>query len=115
MEQTISFWNYNRRSMLNAFPHFNVSLEVKQSKILDEPLPEAKVRVGKIEPFQAHGLINTDREESVLFQTWCQRIEISQCLISLSSYSRTAQHKWRELCAALQYLLGGRCEANTKQ
>lgn len=56
---------------------------------------------GKIEQFQVHGLINTDREESVLFQTWCQRIEFSQCLTSLNCYSRTAQHKWRELCAAI--------------
>lgn len=88
-------------------------MELKESKILDEALSEAKVRVGKIEQFQVHDLINTDREESVLFQTWCQRIEICLCLLSLSSYSRTAQHKC--VCAALQHLVGRRCEANTKQ
>lgn len=70
MEQTISLWNYNRRSTLNAFPHFNVSLEVKQSKLLDEPQSEAKVRAGKIEQFQVHALINTDREEICFVPDW---------------------------------------------
>lgn len=80
---------------------------------------EAKVREENKEQFQVHALINTDREKKLfLFQTGCQWMAISQCLISLCSYTTansSAISTNEEHFVLRSSTLGRKYEANTKQ